>query len=259
MIYNIFNRTIFLWAGAMAVALFIVDPREVFIQRLNTMNQAAIDCLRQENCNDTKSIAEAREYYAILAQVYPHYGRGFEMQGVCYLLLKQDDMAIKKFQEAIKHNPDLFWVSFELGKVYYRRGDYSRALEYFQSIISQDKNTLLKKGTLPGLGQFTDSTRRTVMIKLDDFITEIRLRSYQMALGCYIHQGHLKQAQSIVDLGLNDPLFDQGHFFILAGSSLGEEDPRKKMLLWIDSLAYSKPVFHPWGYVFQPLKEILYQ
>jgi tetratricopeptide (TPR) repeat protein len=230
---NIFNYTIFLWAGAIAVALFIVDPRAALVQRINTMNVVSADCLSDKNCADTKAITESREYYMILAQLYPDYGRGFEMEGVCYLLLKQDSLAIKKFREAIKHNPDLFWVSFELGKAYYRRGEYSQALKYFQGITAQDNDALLKKATLSTLRQFSDKTREVLMLSLVEFVTEIKLQSFQMAIGCLAHQGKLTQAKS-------------------------EDNARKEMLLRIDKLAYSKPVFHPWSHVIQPLKEILY-
>ena len=259
MTYQIFNRTFFLWASAIAVASFIVNPRAALIQRVNTMNEAYIDCLRDENCKDSKAIAEAREYYKILAQLYPDYGRGAEMEGVCYLLLKKDGLAINKFQEAIKHNPDLFWVSFELGRAFYRRGEYSQALKYFQEIIMQDNNTLLRKAILSSFRQFPDKERGELMIGLIDFVTEIKLKSYQMTIGCFVHQGNLTQAKSIVSQGLNNQQFGQNEFFILANRSLGEEDSSKEMLRWIDAIAYSKPTFHPWGHVIQPLKEILYQ
>jgi tetratricopeptide (TPR) repeat protein len=165
----------------------------------------------------------------ILEELYPDYGRGAEMEGICYLLLKQDNMAVKKFRQAIKHNPDLFWVSFELGKAFYRRGGYPQALQYFQVINTQDNDTLLKKATLSNLRQFPDETRREMVLVLVDFVNEIKLRSYQMTMGCLVHQGKLTQPEN------------------------------KEMMQSIDALAYSKPVLHPWGHVIQPLKEILYQ
>jgi tetratricopeptide (TPR) repeat protein len=231
--HNIFNHTIFLWAGAIAVAVLIVNPRAALVQRVNTMNVVSAECLSDSNCADTKTITESREYYMMLAQLYPNYGRGAEMQGICYVLLKQDSLAIKKFQEAVKHNPDLFWVSFELGKAYYRRGEYSQALKYFQGITAQDNDTLFKKAVLSTLRQLPDKTREVLMLSLVDFVAEIKLQSYQMAIGCLAHQGRLAQAKS-------------------------EDNAGKEMLLWIDKLAFSKPVLHPWSHVIQPLKEILY-
>jgi len=259
MTLSIFNRTFLLWAGAILLAVLIVNPRAARIQRINAMNEDYVDCLRQEDCKNVKAIAEAREYYKILAQLYPDYGRGAEMQGICYLLLKQDSLAIKKFQEAIKHNPDLFWVSFELGKVFYRRGEYSKALKCFQVITAQDSNTLLKKATLSNLRQFSDQTRGVLMLGLIDFVAEIKLRSYQMTVGCLVHQGDLAQAKNIVSLELSSQQFGKDEFFILANRSLGEDSSRKEMLSWIDALALGKPTFHPWGHVISPLKEILYQ
>ena len=256
---SIFNRTFFLWAGAILVAVLIVNPRAARIQRINAMNEDYVDCIRQENCKDVKAIAEAREYYKILAQLYPDYGRGAEMQGICYLLLKQDSLAVKKFQEAIKHNPDLFWVSFELGKAFYRRGEYSQALKYFQAITAQDNNTLLKKATLSNLRGASDKTRSALILGLIDFVTEIKLRSYQMTVGCFVHQRDLVQAKNIVSLELRSQQFEKEEFFILANRSLGEDSSRKEMLSWIDALSLSKPIFHPWGHVIPPLKEILYQ
>ena len=256
---SIFNRTFFLWAGAILVAVLIVNPRAARIQRINAMNEDYVDCIRQENCKDVKAIAEAREYYKILAQLYPDYGRGAEMQGICYLLLKQDSLAVKKFQEAIKHNPDLFWVSFELGKAFYRRGEYSQALKCFQAITGQENNFLLKKSALSNLRQLPDQTRGALMLGLIDFVDEIKLRSYQMTVGCLVHQGDLIQAKNIVSQELSSQQFGKEGFFILANHSLVEDSSRKEMLLWIDALSLSKPILHPWGHVIAPLKEILYQ
>jgi len=181
------------------------------------------------------------------------------MQGICYLLLKQDNLAIKKFQEAIKYNPDLFWVSFELGKAFYRRGEYSQALKCFQGIMTQDSISLLKKATLSPLTQFSDKTREGLILSLVDFVTEIKLRSYQMAVGCRVHQGDLTQAKNMVSQELNNQQLGGNDFSVMANSSLDKDGPRKEMLSWIDGLAYSKPINHPWGHLIQPGREILYR
>jgi tetratricopeptide (TPR) repeat protein len=252
---NIFNRTIFLWAGALAIAFFITNPRAALVQRINTMNVVPMACLSDGNCADTKEITKARLYYMILAQLYPDYGRGAEMEGLCYVLLKQDNLAIKKFQEAIEHNPDLFWVDFELGKAFYRSRDYPKAFGYFQRVIGQDNNALFRKAALSSLQQVPDKTKTALMYSLIGFVADIKLRSYQMACGCLLHQGDLVRAYKIISLGMNDQGLADNEFFRSAEGSLGEDNTRKEMLTWIDFLAESKPVFHPWGYVIEPLKE----
>lgn len=254
---QIFNRTILLWAGAIIIALLIVNPRAALIQRVNAINGDAVDCLKQENCQDIHSITEAREYYRLLAQLYPDYGRGAEMEGMCYLLLKQDRMAVKKFREAIKHNPDLFWATFELAKAYYRQGDYALALSYFRSIIVQDNGTLLKKAALSSLRQLPDRSREALMIGLIDFVSQIKLESCQMAIGSLVHLGDIAAAQSLISQV--EGQWGGNKFFVLASSSLAEDSSRKDMLSWIDALSLSKPAMHPWGRVIQPMKEILYQ
>lgn len=227
MINLIFNRTYTLWTGAIIASLFLVNQREALLQRVNTMKGGYIDCVSDENCNDPKAITEAREYYMILAELYPNYGRGSEMQGICYLRLNQDKMAIKKFEEAIKQNPDLFWVSFELGKAYYRQGDYSRALKYFQDINAQDNITLIKKAALLPLQKFSSKTNELLLLSLVGFVNDIKLQSYQLKFGCMAH--------------------------------LEKDYSKKEMLSTIDALATNKPVLHPWGHIIQPLKEILYR
>jgi len=258
MINRIFNRTIFLWAIAILVAVFIVDPQLALLQRVNNMNEAYIDCLRQENCADTRAISEAREYYMILDELYPNYGRGAEMQGLCYLLLGQKGLAIKKFQAAIRHNPRLFWVSFELGKALYREGKYTEALKCFQGIDIKDSNTLLDEATLSALHRMPDRTREVLMLTLIDFVNEIRLKSYQMTIGCFVHQGDLTRARGITNFALNDQQLGRNRFFVMANISMGQDASIKEMLSWIDAIARAKPVSHPWGHLIQPLKEILY-
>jgi len=255
---QLFNRTIILWAAALGIAALIVKPQMALLQRVNNMNEAYVNCLSFEQCADIKSITEAREYYRILAQLYPDYGRGFEMEGICYLILKQDNMAVKKFREAIGHNPRLFWVSFELGKAYYRQGKYAPALKYFREINAQDNQSLLNKATLSNLNRLPDQTRKVLMMSLIDFVNEIKLKSSQMTIGCLIHQNNLIEARNWISLELNHQPTAKNNFFIMAYQSMDQADTRNEMLKWIDVLADSKPILHPWGHVIQPLKEILY-
>ena len=259
MIFQMFNRTIFLWAAAIAVAVVIINPRAALLQRVNAMSLSSVECLSTGNCDNTKALNEVREYYKILAALYPDYGRGAEMEGICYLALKKDDSAIKKFQEAIAHNPNLFWVSFELGKAYYRKGNYIQALKCFQSIISQDNNELFKKAALSSLRGISDNIREALMLQLVDFVSQVKLWSYQLAIGCLVHRGELAQAKDIINLGANDQRITQHEFFILAQKSLDEDLFRKDMLRYIDPMANSKPVLHPWARFIEPLKEMLYQ
>lgn len=256
----LFNRTILLWAGAIAVFLLIVNPRAALFQRVNTMNENYVACISQDHCRDKKAITEAREYYMVLSQLYPDYGRGFEMEGVCNVLLKQDHLAIKDFEKAIKHNPNLFWASFELGKAFYRKGEYSQAFKYFKGIISQNNNVLLNKALLPGFSkQISNKTKEGLMMSLIVFVTEIKLRSYQMAIGSLIHQGNIAQVKDIINSNDSNQQYDVNEFLKLVNNSIGKSDSTKAMLSWIDSLAYSDPFFHPWGHVIQPLKELLWR
>ena len=253
------NRTFFLWLAAIIVALMIVNPRKALFQRINTMNSAAVDCMRQWNCNDARLITEAREYYQILDELYPAYGRGSEMEGMCYLLLKQDHMAVKKFRQAVRHNPDLFWVSFELGKALYRERKFSQALKYFQSINAQDNNALFKEAALSSLRRLPDQTRGALMLELIDFVREIKFRSFQLSIGCLLHQGDLAQAKTMISQGSSNSQFGKDEFFLLADSSMEQEASRKAMLSWVDSLSTGRPIFHPWIQFIPPLKELWYQ
>ena len=181
------------------------------------------------------------------------------MQGIAYLQLKRDKMAIKKFQEAIKHNPDLFWVSFELGKAFYRQGNYAQSLGYFKGIIAEDNVALLKKSTLSPLRHLSDKIREQLILSLVDFVSEIKLQSYQMAIGCLVHQGQFDKAKGIILQGMNNQQFLQEDFFKMASGSLDQDKLRLEMMSWIDAIARQRPVLHPWGHIIQPMKEILYQ
>ena len=259
MINQLFNRTYIIWACALGISYFIINPREALVQRINNMNGDYINCALDENCRNKKAIAENQEYYNILTQLYPDYGRGEEMQGICYLKLKQDDLAIKKFQQASHHNPQLFWVSFELAKAYYRKGEYKEALKYFQVINGQDYNTLLKKSVLSNLRDVPERTKHLFILMLVGFVNDIKLQSYQLTLACLVHQGDINKAKIVIVQALNTQQLGQNKFFILSNSSIDQEAYRKIMLTWADQLAHTKPLTHPWGYVIPPLKEIMYQ
>ena len=260
MTYQLFDRTIFLWTGAVFLCLLTVNPREALIQRVNAMNEGAVDCVRLENCSDIRSITEARMYYSILAELYPDYGRGLEMQGICYLLLKDDRLAIKKFSEAIKHNPKLFWATFELGKAYYRQGNFFLALNSFQSIIKQSNDLLLEEAMLTTFPHLPEAQRLVLIKMLPDFVLGIRAQSTQMIIGCYLHQGQIPQAVNIALDALNDQMPQSREFFINFLASVNKDNQNKEVMAWIDkTAAFTKPVLHPWGHIIPPLKELMVQ
>jgi len=61
--------------------------------------------------------------------------RAWTSLGYAYMDLSRIDLAIPAFENAVSLNPaDKGAASFELGQAYYARGDFRRAIEYFERV-----------------------------------------------------------------------------------------------------------------------------
>ncbi len=62
----------------------------------------------------------------------------YQMLGFCYDRLGNTAMAIQSYQASIKANPEYFWPYYNLGIYAYRKGNYSKAVNYFQQALQKD-------------------------------------------------------------------------------------------------------------------------
>ena len=63
----------------------------------------------------------------------------YQMMGFCYERLKDLPMAEKSYQTSMAVNSNYFWPYYNLGILSYKKGDYTKAVSYFQQGINKDE------------------------------------------------------------------------------------------------------------------------
>jgi len=127
-----FNRTAFLYAGALCLFWFISDQREINLKILNHYRNSAryvTNYAIQSALYDEIKFRESVEYSNRLIQFIPRLEMAYGVLGYSYERLNEYDSAILAYQKAIEHRPELFGFHYNLGLLYYRVGQFEEAKE----------------------------------------------------------------------------------------------------------------------------------
>jgi tetratricopeptide (TPR) repeat protein len=78
-------------------------------------------------------------YHQAVAHFFPFQkAEAYGMLGFCYERLGQDPQAVASYQQAIALNPDYFWPYYNLGVIFYRQAQYSKAGDYLTQGLKLD-------------------------------------------------------------------------------------------------------------------------
>ena len=66
-------------------------------------------------------------YYKIISAVIRGNADAYAMLGFCYSRMGRDDPAIRFLEKAIALKPQSFWIAYDLGVLYLKQGDYTKA------------------------------------------------------------------------------------------------------------------------------------
>lgn len=90
-------------------------------------------------------------FYKKMVEYFPQEADAYILLGYCHYYLDEEATAIKMFEEAMRLEPNLFWVPYNLGIIYYYQGEYEKALEYTDKALkirSEETVTLLLKSKI---------------------------------------------------------------------------------------------------------------
>jgi len=83
-------------------------------------------------------------YYEKLLEFYPDLKDSYAILGFLYYHLKEYNQAILNYGEAIKANPMLFWSYYNLGVLFFEKGQFDLSAQYLQKAVSLDPNESIK-------------------------------------------------------------------------------------------------------------------
>ncbi len=85
-------------------------------------------------------MAQAVEAFTRVIERKPEFAEGWNKRATAYYLMDDLDQSLKDCDEVIKRNPNHFGALSGYGLIYVKRGEFERALEYFERALAIDPN-----------------------------------------------------------------------------------------------------------------------
>lgn len=123
----------------------VVDIQMVNERRMvEAINEIMPSFLELKRFHDTGEVLREHEldqylkYYSLMDQAVPDSAEVHGALGLCNYYKGNQNKAIFHFKKATELNPTQFWFLYDLGVVYYKRGDYADALYFLKQAQDVD-------------------------------------------------------------------------------------------------------------------------
>lgn len=87
-------------------------------------------------------LAEAEALFFKAKEVEPRWRDPYQVIGAMYLQAGKPEVAIQKFEEALKDSPDNIGNAYVLGMLHQKEGDLDAAVKMYEYVLERDKNFL---------------------------------------------------------------------------------------------------------------------
>ena len=189
------QRSLFFYLILGTAVFILVDQKKVsrtILDYLKDSPQYVQDLAAGRSAPDVKKLREALRFYLSLARLFPNpsvYGA----IGYCYYQLGRYPQAQLYYEKSIKENTELFGLSYNLAVVYYRTGDYRRAISYFRQAnqIPPQKSMIYPKSINP-MDQKIKENTTDPSSRLNALMFSY-IRSYEFMISGFYHSGQYPQ------------------------------------------------------------------
>jgi len=147
-------------------------------------------------------------YFDWVVQFMPDHADAYGMMGLCYHLIGDDKNAIASYKKAIEYNPSFLWSYYNLGLIYFKRGEYAIASELIQRALrtkAQHTTTFIlmsEKIYLTNIVTEARGTGKDYKKIIEDQIKEGYLKSYIVLMLSAYHQENYEDVIRVADLSL---------------------------------------------------------
>jgi tetratricopeptide (TPR) repeat protein len=142
------------------------------------------------------------------------------MLGFCYERLGHEGLAVESYRQAIASNADYFWPYYDLGVIYYRKGQYPKAEDYFGQALNQNP---VKNYILLSRSKVYNDVRLSKENGTYDFLQglkEGRTNAYMMMLDSFFKSSAWVELGNAAVYGIKEGMDTHGLFYYFAGVSL---------------------------------------
>jgi superkiller protein 3 len=121
----------------------------------------------------------------------PERADAYGLMGFCLFHLGEQDRAVDAYKKSIEINPDFFWFHYNLGVLYFKKGQYDEARESLNRALEQEPTDVMdviydsKRLYLPLMGKRLDQNK----IQMVDFVKQ----GFQKAIDLIIASSYFSQ------------------------------------------------------------------
>jgi len=207
--------------------------------------------LRHEVEYDQEKFRLAKKHYEALSvsltyikdnsfiRVPASLSRSYTMIGICDYYLGHTGDALKYFHKALQIEPRHFWLKYNLGLVYFQRGEYSAALKYLEDSYRLDTKDLAESMELDYFQHWpphlASAYEAVSILTFHDTITN----SMALAILAYERMKKPELIKPLAVLGLKFGFEEQKDFFrYYAGLTDRKPDDKKIDMIYNPSLNF---------------------
>ena len=173
--------TIMRWCGTwylLTAIIFggLIHPETAALQRLNSLifvKDYPLGSYTSNTPGDHNAFRNTILYYELLNSIAPS-ARGYEMVGYCYAQIKEHELAIANYKKALTLTPQFFWLKYNLAVIYYKQGEYQKAIPYFKSIAKTDTKELFIGTVFVNFSHLPLTERQNLYENLIDFASALQ-------------------------------------------------------------------------------------
>lgn len=159
-------------------------------------------------------------YFKSVLKYMTGFSAAHEMLGVTYFYLEKEQLAEKSLNEAVSHNPEVFWFLYNQGVFYYKKKDYAKAVESFKKALDcEPRKTAMflfsSKIYLPIFLASKLDFNKALGVRLQQGYFD----AYRFLLESYLQLEDYRSVMTYAMTGIQTKLDRQGVYYYYAGTA----------------------------------------
>lgn len=254
-----FSQAIIYYCLFAVLIIKIVDVDNVKMARVNNLQDVASYpalYLSGKAAFDERKFRLAKKYYKAFVYAVPLYAangfvdgpvalsRTYTMLAVCEAYLGQSAEAAQFLQKALGLEPRHFWLNYDLGLVYFKRGEYAAAVGYLQrsfGLQMTDVDQAMELDYFQYWPPYASNTYKTLNLVA---FHEAVINSYELSVLAYEKMGDHSTTKELAVMAMRSGIGQESALLkYYAGASPQEPDVDiKNYQLMVNPSVYFLPI-----------------
>ncbi len=254
-----FSQAVIYYCLFAVLIIKVVDVDNAKMARVNNLQDVASYpalYLSGKAVFDERMFRLAKKYYEAFVYAVPLYAangfvdgpvalsRTYMMLAVCDDYLGQSAEAAQFLRKALDQEPRHFWLNYNLGLVYFKRGEYDTAVRYLERSFNLQLTDVDQAMELDYLRYWPSSASNTYRILNLVAFHEVVIKSYELSVLAYEKMGDRSMMKDLAAAARRSGIGQEsGLLTYYAGASLRKPDvDMRNYQLMVNPAVYFLPI-----------------